>query len=318
MDTLNEIVKNIYLGGISAAKNTDQLKKLKVNSILTIDIQPLPNKFTNDFYYKFIYAQDSINQNLLSYFDECANFIDDCLKNQENDNSILIHCFQGVSRSSTILIAYLMKRHSLTLTESISKVSSKRLISPNPGFMNQLRIYESLKCQMDLSDPSFRAYRLNQFAKNMLETYEFFNKDDIPLNIFGTDPLYNSDELDMNLDLKKKVYKCKHCRRSLFYHDSLLTHLKGFGYLTFQHNHQYSNNNHTPNNMNTESVCKDYIFVEPVTWMRQQITDLVQGKIHCPKCKAKLGSFNWAGEKCGCQTWITPAFNIQKSKIDIS
>lgn len=32
------------------------------------------------------------------------------------------------------------------------------------------------------------------------------------------------------------------------------------------------------------------------------------GKIICPneKCKAKIGSFDWAGVQCGCKEWVVP------------
>lgn len=36
----------------------------------------------------------------------------------------------------------------------------------------------------------------------------------------------------------------------------------------------------------------------------------------CPKCNAKLGSFNWYGEQCSCGRWITPAFQIHKNRVD--
>ena len=35
---------------------------------------------------------------------------------------------------------------------------------------------------------------------------------------------------------------------------------------------------------------------------------LLSGKIICPnpRCKAKLGNYDWAGAHCGCKEWVTP------------
>jgi hypothetical protein len=42
----------------------------------------------------------------------------------------------------------------------------------------------------------------------------------------------------------------------------------------------------------TMALCSETYFVEPLAWM-PSITQSLQGKIHCPKCKSKLGSFSW-------------------------
>jgi dual specificity phosphatase 12 len=40
------------------------------------------------------------------------------------------------------------------------------------------------------------------------------------------------------------------------------------------------------------------VFLEPISWMADQVVGPVQGKLYCPKCSARLGSFNWAGGYC--------------------
>ena len=52
-------------------------------------------------------------ENILEHFTECIGFIESAFKNPSGTNSVLVHCFYGVSRSSTILIAYLMKKYSI-------------------------------------------------------------------------------------------------------------------------------------------------------------------------------------------------------------
>ncbi|KIY91824.1 hypothetical protein MNEG_16139 [Monoraphidium neglectum] len=41
-----------------------------------------------------------------------------------------------------------------------------------------------------------------------------------------------------------------------------------------------------------------------------------QGKLYCPGCGARLGSFNWAGITNTCGAWITPGFQLHLSRLD--
>ena len=52
---------------------------------------------------------------------------------------VLVNCFAGVSRSATVVIAYLMYKNKWTIQEAIAFVKSKRrIIKPNSGFICQL------------------------------------------------------------------------------------------------------------------------------------------------------------------------------------
>lgn len=51
---------------------------------------------------------------------------------------ILVHCHVGVSRSATVVLAYLMLKRNMTLVEAINKVKAGRGIIPNRGFLRQL------------------------------------------------------------------------------------------------------------------------------------------------------------------------------------
>lgn len=52
---------------------------------------------------------------------------------------MLVHCARGISRSATLVLAYLMLREGLTLVEALEAVCRHRNILPNAGFLNQLR-----------------------------------------------------------------------------------------------------------------------------------------------------------------------------------
>lgn len=56
---------------------------------------------------------------------------------------MLVHCWAGVSRSTTIVISFLMAEHGMSLNDATEHVRKQRwFINPNPGFKNQLKRYE--------------------------------------------------------------------------------------------------------------------------------------------------------------------------------
>ncbi|XP_036403187.1 dual specificity protein phosphatase 13-like [Megalops cyprinoides] len=60
---------------------------------------------------------------------------------------VLVHCAMGVSRSATLVLAFLMICEDLTLVEAINAVRKHRHVCPNEGFLNQLRHLDSTLAQ---------------------------------------------------------------------------------------------------------------------------------------------------------------------------
>lgn len=52
---------------------------------------------------------------------------------------MLVHCLMGVSRSATLVLAFLMIAEGLSLREAVAAVRQHRDICPNTGFLQQLR-----------------------------------------------------------------------------------------------------------------------------------------------------------------------------------
>lgn len=156
----DEIETNLYLGNLTAATDVKWLKDTKITHILTVDSCPLPRtiQLLPDLTVKYIQLTDMPREDFLPYFDECHNFIDQALT---SNGKILVHCYFGVSRSSTLVIAYMMKKHEMTFDAAHDFVKSKRrFVSPNAGFVAQLKLYEDMGCTIDTRNVQFKMYRL--------------------------------------------------------------------------------------------------------------------------------------------------------------
>lgn len=51
---------------------------------------------------------------------------------------VLVHCREGVSRSATLVVAYLMLKEGMTVQDAVRTVRESREICPNEGFLQQL------------------------------------------------------------------------------------------------------------------------------------------------------------------------------------
>jgi protein-tyrosine phosphatase len=76
------------------------------------------------------------------WFQEVYDFIQTALDASPH-NQVYIHCMAGISRSSTLLAAYLMRRHNMTADDAIAYIRDARpQIQPNPGFYGALKLWE--------------------------------------------------------------------------------------------------------------------------------------------------------------------------------
>ncbi|XP_077571646.1 dual specificity protein phosphatase 26-like [Stigmatopora nigra] len=94
-----------------------------------------------DFYqrmmirYLGIEADDACHFDMSVNFQAAADFIHTALR---RGGRVLVHCQVGVSRSATLVLAYLMLKQKLTLVEAICAVKKNRGVYPNRGFLRQL------------------------------------------------------------------------------------------------------------------------------------------------------------------------------------
>ncbi|KAK4787807.1 hypothetical protein SAY86_011640 [Trapa natans] len=107
------------------------------------------------------------------------------------------------------------------------------------------------------------------------------------------------------------IYRCKKCRRIVAAEENVISHEPGKGEECFVWRKRTGN----PKDWGKGPVECSSIFVEPLKWMQAVEEGYLEEKLLCI-CKARLGSFNWAGMQCNCGAWINPAFQLHKSRID--
>ena len=132
---MNEVINNkLYLGNLFDANNKKDIKKNKITTIICVAEGIKINKPEVKVYSYNI--QDDYNCNISLYFDEIGEIIN-------KEKTVLVNCIAGISRSSTIVISYVMKYLNLNLRDAFLLVRSKSpLICPNKEFMKYLLEYE--------------------------------------------------------------------------------------------------------------------------------------------------------------------------------
>ncbi|XP_037400314.1 dual specificity phosphatase DUPD1-like [Pygocentrus nattereri] len=140
---LDEVRPGIYIGDMYAAKDKQLLKGLKITHVLNA-AHGKYNVNTGASYYRDtnisyhgVEAFDMPSFDLSPFFYSAAKFIKDALSIP--GGKVFVHCAMGLSRSSTLVLAYLMIHENMTLVEAIKAVAENRNICPNTGFMEQLR-----------------------------------------------------------------------------------------------------------------------------------------------------------------------------------
>lgn len=120
--------------------------------------------------------------------------------------------------------------------------------------------------------------------------------------------LNDYDNMCNNKD-PKKIFKCKICRKNLF-NDKNVMYLH-----EFTPKEKYSNKRRKVNIVKSKE-CSSYFLNDFIEEDENSLMKVENGKILCKKCGNKLGEFLPKGTQCSCGSWVVPAVQIIKSKVD--
>ncbi len=151
---VHKITDKIFISNELGAQDWKYLKDREISHILVAG-NFLQKKFPKDFKYLQLPINDFPSQDITFYFKEAFDFI-------EESEKVLVHCHAGVSRSASIVIAFLMMKNSWKYTDAFNHVKKKRpVINPNRGFILQLKEFESFLAtgDPDLTRFTTKAYK---------------------------------------------------------------------------------------------------------------------------------------------------------------
>ncbi|KAG0252083.1 tyrosine/serine/threonine protein phosphatase pps1, partial [Mortierella polycephala] len=162
----SRILPFLYLGNLAHASNPGLLRSLGIRYVLSVgeeaygldtvyDDTPRADgaegagcggsKATDQSRFMVKLVDDMYDNgvdSLWGHIENCVEFVDEARK---TNSRVLIHCRVGVSRSATIVIAYLMAHYNLSLVDAYLMVRARRLsviIQPNLLFMYELLQWE--------------------------------------------------------------------------------------------------------------------------------------------------------------------------------
>ncbi|KAH3767210.1 dual specificity protein phosphatase 1 [Pelomyxa schiedti] len=136
------IMDHLYLGDEKDAYNKKTITRLNITHVLTVTLVPdfvqYKRLFPPNVNCLVVDILDDAQQNIAQYFNQTNAFIDA----GRRVGNVLVHCVMGVSRSASIVIAYLMYTRCVDFATAFRMVHRARpIICPNIGFRHQLIAY---------------------------------------------------------------------------------------------------------------------------------------------------------------------------------
>ncbi|KAJ7063700.1 protein-tyrosine phosphatase-like protein [Mycena amicta] len=190
MASIDEVIPSqIYLANLSAAQSSATRQQFGITHIVSVCLD-YPSSGPNHL---VIPVNDCEYDDLLIHLPEGCVFIQDALA---QGGRVLIHCLMGISRSTTVLAAYLMKTRHLSPSAAISFIQKRRpCVQPNYGFLKQLDAFQACDYAPSATHPVYRSWKrkhkqdAEQFLNFFLDTAVIVPKTLFLSSEFPSDPL---------------------------------------------------------------------------------------------------------------------------------
>uniref|UniRef100_A0A7S4HYK1 protein-tyrosine-phosphatase n=1 Tax=Vannella robusta TaxID=1487602 RepID=A0A7S4HYK1_9EUKA len=134
----------LFQSGYMPTQDRAWLKRLKIEAIVNCASHDIPSKFADDGICYFDIQVDDCPEDshlLQEKLEEATEFI---AQQKQKKVNCLVHCAAGISRSSTVTLAYLIKYEGMSLDDAYDTLTNARRIAhPNEGFWAILQAWES-------------------------------------------------------------------------------------------------------------------------------------------------------------------------------
>mmetsp|Transcript_24487 Transcript_24487/g.70300 ORF Transcript_24487/g.70300 Transcript_24487/m.70300 type:complete len:359 (-) Transcript_24487:154-1230(-) len=142
LNNCDQIIPNLYLGGVQAVADTQSIVDQGIRAVCCClrEMEYPSSDFNKDLSYYRVDVEDMGAEPIELFFSEATEFIHSWVSREQ---PVLVHCRAGVSRSASVVIAYLMRHQKYDLHDAFFLVKNHRsIITPNLGFMEKLMEYE--------------------------------------------------------------------------------------------------------------------------------------------------------------------------------
>ncbi|KAF7555976.1 hypothetical protein G7046_g6422 [Stylonectria norvegica] len=148
--TISEIEPGLYLGDLGSSYKIATLTDNKITAMVSLSdaksaawSSPRNRELVPEDRHLYLPSLDTSTQDLLADFARVCDFID-----SNREGNLLVHCTVGVSRSATVVIAYLMRKYHQSLNDTLALVKKSRKVKPNPNFMDQLAVWDEVQYEI--------------------------------------------------------------------------------------------------------------------------------------------------------------------------
>jgi dual specificity phosphatase 12 len=242
--------------------------------------------------------------------------------------TVLIASDRGLSRCAAVTTGVLVQMLNISLRDAFSLVrDAHKKAQPNPGFVTmlkrQLSIYplpvdEAAATAVEDASPDATASTADDSTAATSATAATAAVTTVSDTSTASTSTVAASEAPVEAAAAPAVeappsadapfcYTCGMCGQILFLAEHVIPHEKMDGEKDWFEGKD-------PSIVPGRDPCGVH-FIEFVKWMEVPTSSL-EGKLACPKCKGKLGSFCWRGAQCGCGRWCAPAFRILKDRVD--
>jgi protein-tyrosine phosphatase len=151
----NQILPGLWLGSIHSVKHYRSLIDAGITHVITVmahdEVVERNIEIPDGIGWTIISVEDNSVNHLYDHLDSALSMIEAVV---QGGGRILVHCIGGISRSPTVVTAYIMWKLGLRLTAALAYVRERRpCIEPNWTFYGDLQQFETaLYRQMEMGD----------------------------------------------------------------------------------------------------------------------------------------------------------------------
>ncbi|KAF3922375.1 hypothetical protein AA313_de0202306 [Arthrobotrys entomopaga] len=196
---ISKIEDGLYLGDGQSSYKRDILTEYKISAVVSVTVgrwfhwgMPWYYELIPEGQHIYVPTKDTMTHDLLPDLARICDHIDKYRAGEITPGNVLVHCEQGISRSSTAVIAYLKRSHKWSFPDALAFVKTKRRIRPNENFREQLQVWEAVEYKIweeghegEVPKPEYAAYlekraaRLKEAGLTGNEPVEILNLEDM-------------------------------------------------------------------------------------------------------------------------------------------